>query len=171
MFQAEAPARERRLEGWVRQYGDQVLRLCFVYLSDRTQAEDAMQDTFLKAWHAMDSFENRHAGSEKAWLMRIAINVCRDYQRSRWFRHVDLSRALEDLPPRLQMVMPEDRDMMLDILRLPAKYKQVLLLYYYQHMTVREVAEVLSISASTVSHRLKKAEGLLKTTLIGGEEG
>ena len=160
---------EQRLESWVRTYGDAVLRICFVYLADASQAEDAMQDTFLRAWHAMSRFEGRNGCSEKTWLMRIAMNVCRDYRRSRWFRHMDLSRALDELPAHLTAIFPEDRLLMLDILRLPTKYKQVILLYYYQDMTLEEIAQTLQTSRSTVHHRLKKAEALLKTTLTGGD--
>lgn len=160
---------ERRLEGWVRAYGDAILRMCFVWLADRTQAEDAMQDTFLRAWHAMAQFEGRNGCSEKTWLMRIALNVCRDHQRSGWFRHIDLRRALEEVPHPLNPQTPEDRLLMLDIMRLPDRYKQVILLYYYQDMTLEETAETLHMNRSTVHHRLKKAEALLKTTLTGGD--
>ena len=160
---------EQRLESWIRTYGNAVLRICFVYLADASQAEDAMQDTFLRAWHAMSRFEGRNGCSEKTWLMRIAMNVCRDYRRSRWFRHMDLRHALDELPAHLTAIFPEDRLLMLDILRLPTKYKQVILLYYYQDMTLEEIAQTLQTSRSTVHHRLKKAEALLKTTLTGGD--
>ena len=82
---------------------------------------------------------------------------------------MDLSRALDELPAHLTAILPEDRLLMLDILRLPAKYKQVLLLYYYQDLTLEEISETLQMSRSTVHHRLKKAETLLKNTLTGGD--
>ena len=160
---------QQRLEGWIRSYGNAVLRTCFVFLADARQAEDAVQDTFLRAWQAMDQFEGRNACSEKTWLMKIAVNVCHDYRRSRWFRHVDLSKALDELPPHMLAVLPEDRLLMVDILRLPEKYKQVLLLYYYQDLTLEETAQALGISRSTVHHRLKKAEALLRSALTGGD--
>ena len=115
---------ERRLEDWMRTYGTAILRTCFVILSDAREAEDAMQDTFLRAWRAMDTFEQRNGASVKTWLMRIAINVCRDYQRKRWFRHIDMRHALEDLPQGMMTVLPEDRELMLDILRLPDDLKK-----------------------------------------------
>ena len=103
---------ERRLEDWMRTYGTAILRTCFVILSDAREAEDAMQDTFLRAWRAMDTFEQRNGASVKTWLMRIAINVCRDYQRKRLFRHIDMRHALEDLPQGMMTVLPEDRELM-----------------------------------------------------------
>ena len=162
--------KKQRFERWVRAYSQAILRACFIYLVDKSQAEDAMQDTFLKAWESMDRFEARQNAQEKTWLMRIAINVCHDYHRARSFRYVDTSKALEDLPSRYITLPEADRSLLLDILRLPVKQKQVILLYYYQEMTLQETANALGIAVSTVHHRLKKAEKLLKTTLTGGEE-
>ena len=124
--------REQRLEKWITEYGNAVWRTCFVYLSDAAQAEDAMQDTFLKAWNAMPQFEARNGASEKTWLMRIAMNVCVDYKRSKWFKHVDMSKALEDIPQSVSSVLPEDRSLLYDIMRLPPKFKQVILLYCFK---------------------------------------
>ncbi|MBR3763221.1 MAG: sigma-70 family RNA polymerase sigma factor [Clostridia bacterium] len=160
---------EKRLEGWVRAYGTAILRTCFVCLSDRQAAEDAMQETFLKAWKAMDSFQGRNGAGEKTWLMHIAMNVCRDMQRTRWFRHIDMRRALEDIPQGVASVLPEDRSLLMDIMSLPDKYKQPIMLYYYQDMTIEETAEVLCISKSTVHSRLRKAEGMLRLALKGGD--
>lgn len=164
------PVKKARFEGWVRDYSQVILRTCFVYLADKQAAEDAMQDTFLKAWKAMDGFLEQEAHSAKAWLLRIAINRCRDYQRSRWFRHVDRTQALEDLPQHYLQVEAEDRSLFLTILGLPVKQKQVILLYYYHRMPMQEVAQVLGVAVSTVHARLKKAEQALKMTLTGGDD-
>lgn len=160
--------REERLMAWMQQHGQAILRTCFVYLGNRQEAEDAMQDTFLKAWRAMDTFDANRGASEKTWLMRIAVNVCHDYHRSRWFRHMDLSRALEDLPARYLWLEPREENLLLDVMRLPEKQKQVILLYYYQEMTMKEVAEALGVATSTVHHRLKKAEQMLRISLTEG---
>ncbi len=172
MVGAKVPGadREQRLNQWITEHADAVLRVCFVCLSDAALAEDAMQDTFLKAWHAMDTFEGRNGCSEKTWLIRIAINVCRGYRRTRWFRHVDMSKEIGELPAAWQAVAPEDRTLFLDILRLGEKYRQVILLYYYQEMTLEETARALSISRSTAHSRLKKALGLLRCSLTGRDQ-
>lgn len=161
--------REQVLEWWIRQYGTAVLRTCFAYLSDVNLAEDAMQETFLKAWRHMDQYPARNGASEKTWLMHVAMNVCRDMRRSRWMKHIDMSRALEDIPQRMYSVLPEERGLLLDIMALPDKYKQLILLYYYQDMTMQETAQALGLSTSAVHHRLRKAESLLKLSLTGGE--
>lgn len=167
MGSAEVPGevRKERFEQWFNDYANEVLRICFIYLRDVSQAQDAMQETFLKAWRAMDRLPRQ--ADAKAWLMRIAINTCHDIHRSKWFRHTDLRRALEDLPPQLTAVLPEDHTLLLEVYDLPEKYKQVLLLYYYQEMTLEETAACLGISRSAVHQRLIKARSLLKGRLTG----
>lgn len=156
---------EALLTRWVGQYSDSLLRLCFIQLKDWAMAEDALQETFIKAWKAMPRYVENPVHNEKAWLSRIALNMCHDLQRSRWMRHVDASKAIESLPAMQTAVLPEDRALVLDIMALPEKYSQVLLLYHYQRLTMREVGEVLDLDASTVYARLKKAEKRLKRQL------
>ena len=158
-------ARTRQLETWVAQYGESVLRLCFALLGDRALAEDASQETFLKAWRSMTRFERRRGCSDKTWVLRIAVNVCRDFSRMPWRRHVDLSRALEDLPPATLGITHEERLLFLDVLRLPEKYKQVVLLCDVQQLTLEEAAKALSIPRSTAHHRLQRAHALLREAL------
>lgn len=158
--------RKARLERWIAQYGDEILRMCFVYLTDMGLAEDAMQDTFLKAWSSMAHFEERNGSTAKTWLTRIAINTCRDYQRSRWFRHVDRRKVLEEISADRLYVPPQERALFLALLYLPAKLKQTVLLYYYHGMSMQEIADCLSISVSAVHQRLQKSQELLKASLV-----
>lgn len=137
--------RAARIETWLNDYGDAILRSCYIWLKDRQLAEDAMQDCFFKAWKAMDTFENR-GGSEKAWLMRIAVNTCKDYQRSAWNRRVDKTQDIDSLPPHLLSVNDEDRTLYLSILSLPLKHRQILLLYHYHGLTLKECAQALASS-------------------------
>ena len=161
--------KEQLLEEWIRSHGTAILRVCFVSLWDAKEAEDAMQETFLKAWRAMDSYERRNGAGVRTWLNRIAVNVCRDMKRKAWFRHVDLHQALEELPQGVCSVMDEDRELLLDVMRLPDKYREPVLMYYYQDMTLDETAEALQVSRSTVHSRLRRAEAKLKREL--GAEG
>ena len=167
---AAETVREQRFSKWVTDYGEAVLRMCVVYLKNVSDAEDASQDTFLKAWRAMDQFEKRHGANEKTWLMRIAINTCHDYYRYKWFRNTNLEKALEDLPQRYLRVEPKDITLTMDVMRLREPLKQVILLYYYQNMTLQEVGDILNITPSTVHRRLRQAEGFLRTTISGEEE-
>ena len=160
--------REQRLNEWIEAYSDPILRTCFLYLSDRGQAEDALQDTWIKAWKHMDEYEKNNIANDKAWLLRIAVNTCKDYRRSAWFRHIDRSKALDELPPQLAAAEPEDRSLTLTVMELPDRYKQVILLYFFQGLTMQETADALGTSQATVSRRKKKKKELLKGSLTGG---
>lgn len=163
-------SRENKLKRWVDAYADTLLRTCYLCLGDRHLAQDALQETFLKAWRGMDKFEQKNVQSEKAWLIRIAMNVCRDHLRSPWHRRVDRHFTPEDLPPSMLAAPQEDRDLLIDICRLPGKYKQVILLYHYHKMTVQETAAALHIPAATAYKRLRKGRVLLKNQLTGREQ-
>ena len=172
MERTEVPGmnREERLSRWVESYSDAILRTCFLYLSDQAQAEDALQDTLIKAWRHMGDYERKGVLNDKAWLMRIAINTCKDYRRTAWFRHIDSRQALDELPPGMMQTEMEDRNLTLMVMDLPDRYKQVVLLYYYQGLTQRETATALGLSPAAVVRRLRAAEALLKQSLTGGED-
>ncbi|MEG2252710.1 MAG: sigma-70 family RNA polymerase sigma factor [Clostridia bacterium] len=143
-----------------------VLRMCCAYLQDMHLAQDAAQETFLKAYAKWDAF--RGDCEEKTWLMRIAINTCKDIRRGAWFRCVERRVTPQDLPePAVPLCAAQD-ELSEDILRLPRKYLEVVLLYYYQNMTTREVALALELPQSTVISRLKRARDKLRIMLTGG---
>lgn len=148
------------------QYEREILRTCCAILQDRQMAEDATQENFLKAYQHLKDF--RSESSEKTWLMRIAINVCNDQRRSRWFRLVDLRVTPEELPDG----SCSSHDMALSdaILRLPHRQKEAILLYYYHGMTLEETADALGVRPSSVSVRLKRARARLKDLLEGDEQ-
>lgn len=156
------------LEDWIESYSDQILRVCFLYLSDYALAEDALQDTWVKAWRALTKHSNL-LENEKAWLMKIAINTCKDYARTAWFRHIDRKTTLEELPEALLSYSQPDHCLSTTVMGLPSKYKQVILLYYYQGLTLEETGKALGISRSRVYRRLKKSEALLRKLWLGGE--
>ncbi len=147
------------------QYEREILRTCYAILQDRQLAEDAVQETFLKAYQHLQDF--RSESSEKTWLMRIAINVCKDQRRLRWFRFVDRRITPEELLEDSDT--PHDTDLSDAILRLSHKQKEAVLLYYYHGMTIDETAAALGVRPSSVSIRLKRARAQLKDLLEGGD--
>lgn len=155
--------RDRWLEQAMEQWEVPLLRTCYLLVKDVALAEDAVQDTFVKAWQAHDHF--RGEASEKSWLMRIAVNTCRDLRRGKWFRHVDRQVRMEDLPEPAEPFQWEDDTVTRAILALPDGLRQVVTLRYYQGFTAQEVAEILKLSRRTVHYRLEKAERLLKESL------
>lgn len=157
---------EQRLYGFVNQYQAPLLRMCYMYLRDASLAEDAVQETFIKAYKALDQF--RGESSEKTWLMRIAINTCRDMKRQGWFRHVDRSVSPDTLPDATAPFDEIDEEITIAIMRLPRKCKEIFMLRYYQGMRVTEIATALNVTPSTVSNQLTRAKQKLRTVLKGG---
>ena len=156
--------REERLTRMVEQYQSSLLTMCYAYLHERELAEDAVQETFLKAYRAMDSF--RGESSEKTWLTSIAINVCRNVHRSGWFSRMNRSVTPEDLSVAVWDDYDQDAaDLAAAIQKLPDKLKEVVILYYYQEISMPEIARIVGVTPSMVSRRIKKAHAKLHDVL------
>lgn len=159
---------EERISQLVRQHEKELLRLCCMYLEDRTLAEDAVQETFLKAYRKLHSF--REESSVKTWLIRIAVNVCKDMRRSAWLRRNAGSIFMREQPDdEREERLERYSDLTEAIMRLPEREKEVVLLYYYEGMNQNETANVLHTSVATVCRRLEKAKKLLQKELRGGD--
>ena len=168
MTPVQGPDREERLNQMVLTYEKDLLRLCCAYLRDVDLARDAVQESFLKAYRRMDQFEGK--ASEKTWLMRIAINTCKDMLRGSWFRHVDRNAVLEDLPLPVAPPSVEHIALTTAIMALPRKYLEVILLHCDQGLTIRETAQALGVTPPAVINRLKKARISLRIALEGGAD-
>lgn len=162
--------RDAAIERLMRAYGTAVLRICHAYLKDATLAEDAMQETFIKAYSKVDCSTFETCLSEKAWLMKIAINTCKDIHRSAWFRHMHRFVSPENVPDIAYDMTPHEALVSDAVMRLPRKLKEVILLHYYQDMTYDEIASILSISRSAVYNRMTSARKGLQTVLTGEGE-
>ena len=161
--------RDQTIEKLILQYQTPLLRLCYIQLRDKTLAEDAVQETFLKAYRGFTQF--RGESSEKTWLTKIAVNTCRDMQRSAWFRHTDRSVTPEMLPVAADTQPDaEDYDLSMAVMQLPRKLKEVILLYYYHDMGTEEIAETLGIAQSSVSNRLRRSREKLRKLLEGRDQ-
>ena len=156
------------LERAMAQYEEPLLRMCFAYLGDAALAEDAVQETFVKAYRALKGF--RGEADEKTWLLRIAINTCKDVRRGAWFRHVDRNAALEEIPFSAPCAEYDDT-LTSAIMRLARKDREAVLLCYYQGLSGQEAAEVLGVTKATVYNRLKKAKAALKKELEAWYDG
>ena len=154
---------EETLRRLMMDYETPVRRMCCMYLRDEHLAADAVQETFLRAYLSLGDF--RGEASEKTWLMRIAVNTCRDMCRGGWFRHVDGAVSLDDLPVPVAPPSAEHIALTQAIMRLKGKYREVVLLHCDQGLTVRETAKALGITAPAVMNRLKKARAELARAL------
>lgn len=141
-------------------YGAMLQNLCVMTLGDNALAQDAVQETFLKAYRCLTKLDDVH--SERAWLIRVAVNTCRDIQRSAWMRHTDRRVLLDTLPETAAPASREDSCVLDAVRSLPVKERQVILMRYWQNLSVDETAEALGLSRATVYRRLAKAQKRLK---------
>lgn len=139
-------------------YRDDLYRLAVSYTRSREEAEDVCQTVFLKL------LENPEItpGKERAWLMQVTVNTCRDILRSSWWKR---TVPLENLDTLSNTEMDE---MVFLLQKLPPKYRVVLYLHYYEQYTTLEIAKLLQIPTGTVSTRLRRGREQLKTMLKEG---
>lgn len=140
---------------------DTVYRICYSYLKNKSDAEDIVQETFIKLLRKEIKFENNN--HEKAWLIVTASNLCKNSLKS-WKRKTE---NIEDY--NLTNKEENNRDETLHIvLDLPAKYKTTIYLYYYEGYSSIEIAKIIGKKESTVRSQLKRGREILKLK-IGGE--
>ena len=145
------------------QYSDMVLRLCTVYLKNSADAEDIFQNVFLKYALCDRPFESQE--HEKAWLIRVTVNACKDLLKS--FFH-SRTVSLNELPDYLAELSPERLVVMEAVWALPRAYREVIYLHYYEGYTAPEIAGILKKNPNTVYTHLARARAMLRETL-GGE--
>ena len=163
-----APNHDQRFERLVDQYQESVLRTCYLYLCDKTLAEDATQETFLRVYRTIDSF--RGESSEKTWILKIAMHTCYDINHSGWFRFMNRHVTPEMLHDQTaHPTMDRDEELAAAVMKLPRKLREAILLHYYQGLNNNEIADALNISHSSVSGRLKRGREKLKNLLEGRE--
>ena len=147
----------------VNQYADMILRISYQYLKQTCDAEDICQTVFLKYITADMAFESTE--HEKAWMIRTAINTCKDHLKSAFFRR---TVALEDATHVAAPAVPDT--WLLDAMKnLPEKYRISLYLYYYEEYSAREIAEVMGVSESAVGQYLTRGRRKLRTIITDEE--
>ena len=139
----------------VDRYGNMIFRICYMILCDRSDAEDALQETYLRyLTHAPDFVSEEH---EKAWLIRVATNISKNMVMFR------LRRADIDIDELRDIGIEEnDTDIFEAITSLPVKIKIVMVLYYVEGYRAFEIADITGISAEAVRKRLQKGRELLR---------
>ena len=162
----------RILNDWICEHTPLVLRTAFYYVQDRMIAEDIAQEVFLRAYRHMADF--RGASDVKTWLYRIAANVSKDYLRSWNYRKTVLAQALfrkETAESAEQEALSRihTSELARQVLALPVKYREVIVLYYFEQLKSREIAALLDLNESTVRVRLARGIGKLKQEMKGGE--
>ena len=151
-------------------YHNMIYRLAYGCTGNRFDAEDITQDTFVRFYLYKKPFSSDE--HKKAFLLRVTANLCKNMHKSAWFRkRVDLN---DDIPvsesPECDISKDNENTLQNYILELKQKYRAVIFLHYYEGYTTAEIAKTLKIPESTVTTRLSRARGQLKTKIVTNKE-
>ncbi|MDR7237535.1 sigma-70 family RNA polymerase sigma factor [Neobacillus drentensis] len=158
------------IDEMMNRYGQEVLRLVFSYVNNRTIAEDLTQDIFVKCYKGLHTYSGK--SKLRTWLWRIAINHCKDFLKSWYTKNVVITEdeplnntTKKDMVEQTVIQRQEDDQLISAIMMLPIKYREVIYLYYYEELPIKEIAVLTEVGDSTVKTRLRRAKELLKERL------
>ncbi|WP_153731500.1 sigma-70 family RNA polymerase sigma factor [Sporosarcina obsidiansis] len=153
------------LEEMIDTYSDHLLKMAYFYLRDREMAKDIVQDVFLSFY---DKASYKEQGKLRAYLTKMTINRCKDHLRSWSFRHLQFNKNRIEFihNERDPLILQEEKSQIaIAVLKLPVKYREIIIFYYYEEYNMREIAQFLNLSENTVKTRMIKARKLLKNEL------
>lgn len=145
---------QSQFEDLVNEYADTLFRCAYTYCSNRDDAEDIIQEVFMKYLKKKPQFKDKD--HEKAWLLRVTVNLCKDLLKSYWYKNKDELR--DDIPAE-----PSDSgiDILESVQRLPPKYRIVIELYYLEGYSIKEISNIIGAKQATVGSRLARGKKLL----------
>ncbi|MBY0147378.1 sigma-70 family RNA polymerase sigma factor [Neobacillus niacini] len=162
--------KEDKLSWLMDEYGDMVVRLAFTYVKQKQIAEDISQEVFISCYKNLETFQNK--SSYKTWLYRITVNKCKDYFRSWSHRNISYQDFFRSIFPsgeksiESNILDKEERELIFErVLKLPIKLREVIILQYYEELTINEITELLGLNSNTVKTRLHRAKKLLQSSL------
>lgn len=155
-------SKEEYMDYLLDKYSDMIYRLALARTRNKEDAEDVFQDVFYKLSKKMPEFENEN--HEKAWLIRVTINLSKNLFSSSWMKNT--------IPLEEEMKFEEEKEQAVyfEVLALPVKYRTAIHLFYYEGFSIKEIASILKINENTVKTRLSRAKEKLKSRLEGGFE-
>ena len=150
-------------------FGTKIIRLAYMYVKDQRAAEDIAQEVFLRCFQKWEQF--RGESSVKSWLYSITINCCKDYLKSWSFRNLVYYDFLPKRSSPANLVLDEllekskKEQLAATVLQLPVKYREVIILYYYEAYSVEGICYLLKLNENTVRTRMRRAREMLKKRL------
>ena len=154
---------EQEINRAIDRYADTVRRLCMIHLKNYADTEDIFQTVFLKYALSSVAFENEE--HERAWIIRVTINACKDLLKS-FFR--SRTTSLDTLIDQAAPAAPEHREVLEAVLSLPQKYRDVIYLHYYEGYSAPQISKILGKNVNTIYTLLARSRQMLRERL-GGE--
>ncbi len=166
----EIEDKEDLIDEIMNKYGQEILQLVYSYVNNKEVAEDLTQDIFVKCYKSLHTYKGK--SNLKTWLWRIAINHCKDYIKSWYNKKVivteDESTYIEIQKESVEQTViqnAEDRRLASAVMNLPIKYREVIYLFYFEELPIKDIAMVIEVKENTIKTRLKRAKELLKKGL------
>ncbi|WP_188207860.1 sigma-70 family RNA polymerase sigma factor [Alkalibacillus aidingensis] len=168
------------LDHCMTQYGTEIKRLVYAYVRNHADTDDVVQEVFITVYQKIDQFQ--HQSELKSWIYRIAINKSKDHLRGFKHRQQRLKQKLEQTfkkeatnqqtPEQVSLQTEESKKLLVQVYQLPIKYKEVIILYYFEQLSVKEIADILNINTNTIKARLKRGRERLKEKIEsdGGDQ-
>ena len=163
---------EELIDEIMKNYGQDILQLVYSYVHNKAVAEDLTQEIFVKCYKSLHTYNRK--SKLKTWLWRIAINHSKDYLKS-WYNNKvflteteinssSMEKSVED------SIVEKEADVELAdaVMKLPVQYREVIYLYYFEEMGIKDIAKATDQKPNTVKTRLRRAKYLLKE-MLGGE--
>lgn len=168
----EAKSKEELIAELLALYGTELKRIAFMYVHDHALTEDILQEVFIACYNNLHNF--RGESSYKTWLVKIMVNKCKDSLR-RWSMRniiykpkIDIQKLHHSSPELTYISKVEDIELVAQVMSLPIKLRDVIILFYYQELSVEEISSILSININTVKSRLFRARKKLEESMRGG---
>ncbi|MDD4046966.1 MAG: sigma-70 family RNA polymerase sigma factor [Tissierellia bacterium] len=159
--------REEAYRQLIEEYGNKLLRTCYLILNDREEAEDVVQETFIKVFNKIDTFKEK--SGLYTWIYAIALNLSRDRMRTKqdmlelkdeWIGNDDVESHVEINFDREQLRK--------EIFEMNSLYKEVLVLFYYEELSIKEISNLLNEKEGTIKSKLSRGRNMLKESLLKG---
>lgn len=162
--------REKLLDQLMDNYGQSLLQLAYSYVRNREVAEDLTQEIFVKCYQRLDQYQRK--STLKTWLWRIASNHCKDYLRSWHHNNIVISEeqakhtSSQEKEVENQVIQRyEDEQLVTTVMSLPDTYREVIYLFYFEELSIKEISYLTGVNQNTIKTRLKRAKEILKDCL------
>ena len=139
-------------------YKTMIYNISYTYVHNVYDADDIVQDVFMKYLNSRQEFENEE--NEKYWLIRVTINTCKSLVTNGWKKKVELSNDKIDRYQK-DSVKNTNNKLLEIVCSLPQKYKEVITLFYFEDISIKDISTILNVSLSSVKKRLERARKII----------
>lgn len=158
--------RSETISSWVEQYADRLAFIAYTHVHNQNTAEDIVQETFIRAFRSLHQL--RDADNPLPWLIKITINLCHSTKRKLWNEVIvseTPSQSLATGPEDIYIERTRDREVHQAVMSLPEMYRTPIVLFYFEDLSINEIAEALSTRGGTVRTRLARGRKQLQNIL------